>query len=91
EASRETGAAFGDSALIYGLKDGRKELLTKANKADKEKKNPIIADSYIGELNLGFEFSRLSELAHKVNSGKLSEQEIDRIVNYRDPNMDSAV
>ncbi|RXZ71090.1 hypothetical protein EPT53_02185 [Fusobacterium necrophorum] len=91
EASRETGAAFGDSALIYGLKDGRKELLTKANKADKEKKNPIIADSYIGELNLGFEFSRLSELANKVKSGKLSEQEIDRIVNYRDPNMDSAV
>ncbi|MCI7680945.1 MAG: hypothetical protein MSP55_01825 [Fusobacterium necrophorum] len=91
EADREAGAAFGDSALIYGLKDGRKELLIKANKADKEKKNPIIADSYIGELNLGFEFSRLSELANKVNSGKVSEQEIDRIVNYRDPNMDSAV
>ncbi|WP_208604949.1 Fic family protein, partial [Rodentibacter genomosp. 2] len=82
---------LGNNALIYGLRDGRKELIDRANKADKEKRNPILADSYIGELNLGYEFSNLSKLADKARQGKVTQQDIDNIVYFQDPGADNAL
>ncbi|OOF65975.1 hemagglutinin repeat-containing protein [Rodentibacter sp. Ppn85] len=91
ETPKPQGTDLGNNALIYGLKDGRKELIAHANKADKDKRNPILADSYIGELNLGYEFSNLSKLADKVKQGKVSEQDIDRIATFQDLGADNAL
>ncbi|MCX2960374.1 hemagglutinin repeat-containing protein [Rodentibacter caecimuris] len=82
---------LGNNTLIYGLKDGRKELINRANQADKGKRNPILADSYIGELNLGYEFGNLSKLADKVKQGKVTQQDIDHIANFQDLGADNAL
>ncbi|WP_158005815.1 hypothetical protein, partial [Campylobacter pinnipediorum] len=73
ESPKSAQAELGDNALIYGLKYGRQELIGKANEADKEGKNPTLADSYIGKLNLGFEFANLTDFAKKLNKGEVTD------------------
>ncbi|GJJ80245.1 hypothetical protein PcPA57_09650 [Pasteurella canis] len=85
ESPREAQASLGDNALIYGLQQGRKELIAKANAADAEGKNAILADSYIGKLNLGFEFAQLSSFAKQVKSGNVTEQDIQEIASFNEP------
>ncbi|MDO5055236.1 MAG: YopT-type cysteine protease domain-containing protein [Pasteurella oralis] len=85
ESPRNAQADLGENALIYGLKHGRKELIAKANAADAEGKNAILADSYIGKLNLGFEFAQLSSFAKQVKSGNVTEQDIQDIASFNDP------
>ncbi|MFD1806853.1 YopT-type cysteine protease domain-containing protein [Pasteurella oralis] len=85
ESPRNAQVDLGENALIYGLKHGRKELIAKANAADAEGKNAILADSYIGKLNLGFEFAQLSSFAKQVKSGNVTEQDIQDIASFNDP------
>ncbi|OPA70590.1 hypothetical protein BB381_04335 [Campylobacter pinnipediorum subsp. caledonicus] len=85
ESPKSAKAELGDNALIYGLKYGRQELIGKANEADKEGKNPTLADSYIGKLNLGFEFANLTDFAKKLNKGEVTDADIDNIANFQDP------
>src|SRR3712207_8361210 len=47
--------------------------------------------SYIGDLNLGFEFSRLSDFAGKVNAGKVTDADIDAIANFKDLGAENAL
>ncbi|CAL7887860.1 Filamentous hemagglutinin family N-terminal domain protein [Fusobacterium necrophorum subsp. funduliforme] len=91
ESPKEAQTDLGNNSLIYGLKNGREELIHRANAADKQKKNAILADSYIGDLNLGFEFSRLSDFASKVNAGKVTDADIDAIANYKDLGAENAL
>lgn len=91
ESPKEAQTNLGNNSLIYGLKNGREELIHRANAADKQKKNAILADSYIGDLNLGFEFSRLSDFASKVNAGKVTDADIDAIANYKDLGAENAL
>ncbi|OPA76411.1 hypothetical protein BFG04_04815 [Campylobacter pinnipediorum subsp. pinnipediorum] len=85
ESPKSAQAELGDNALIYGLKYGRQELIGKANEADKEGKNPTLADSYIGKLNLGFEFANLTDFAKKLNKGEVTDADIADIANFQDP------
>ncbi|WP_078388027.1 hypothetical protein [Campylobacter pinnipediorum] len=85
ESPKSAQAELGDNALIYGLKYGRQELIGKANEADKERKNPTLADSYIGKLNLGFEFANLTDFAKKLNKGEVTDADIADIANFQDP------
>ncbi|TCP93501.1 hypothetical protein EDC44_1171, partial [Cricetibacter osteomyelitidis] len=91
ETAKEESVGFGDNALVYGLQKGREVLIHRANQADKAKRNPILADSYIGELNLGYEFSNLSKLADKVKKGQVTEQDIDHIAQFKDPAADNVL
>lgn len=84
ESPRAAQSELGDNALIYGLKYGRKELIAAANAADAEGKNAILADSYVGKLNLGFEFGQLSAFAKQVKAGKVSEQDIQELASFND-------
>ncbi|ANF60392.1 YopT-type cysteine protease domain-containing protein [[Haemophilus] ducreyi] len=84
ESPREAQSDLGENALIYGLQRGRQALISKANAADKEGKNAILADSYIGKLNLGFEFGELTKFAKQVKDGKVTEQDIQNIASFND-------
>ncbi|AKD37973.1 filamentous hemagglutinin protein [Pasteurella multocida subsp. multocida OH4807] len=84
ESPRAAHAELGENALIYGLKQGRKELIARANAADTEGNNAILADSYVGKLNLGFEFAQLSSFAKQVKAGNVSEQDIQEIASFTD-------
>ncbi|ANF61402.1 hypothetical protein A6037_00750 [[Haemophilus] ducreyi] len=84
ESPREAQSDLGENALIYGLQRGRQALISKANAADKEGKNAILADSYIGKLNLGFEFGELTKFAKQVKDGKVTEQDIQDIASFND-------
>ncbi|WP_198926717.1 hypothetical protein, partial [Campylobacter pinnipediorum] len=89
ESPKSAQAELGDNALIYGLKYGRQELIGKANEADKERKNPILADSYIGKLNLGFEFANLTDFAKKLSKGEtITDADIADIASFKDPGAD---
>ncbi|WP_101775382.1 YopT-type cysteine protease domain-containing protein [Pasteurella oralis] len=85
ESPRAAQSDLSENALIYGLQQGRKELIARANAADVEGKNAILADSYIGKLNLGFEFSQLSSFAKQVKSGNVTEQDIQEIASFNEP------
>ncbi|QNM49057.1 YopT-type cysteine protease domain-containing protein, partial [Pasteurella multocida] len=90
ESPRAAQSELGDNALIYGLKYGRKELIAAANAADPEGKNAILADSYVGKLNLGFEFGQLSAFAKQVKAGKVSEQDIQELASFNDTTLKNA-
>ncbi len=90
ESPRAAQSELGDNALIYGLKYGRKELIAAANAADAEGKNAILADSYVGKLNLGFEFGQLSAFAKQVKAGKVSEQDIQELASFNDATLKNA-
>ncbi|HED4414131.1 TPA: YopT-type cysteine protease domain-containing protein, partial [Pasteurella multocida] len=90
ESPRAAQSELGDNALIYGLKYGRKELIAAANAADAEGKNAILADSYVGKLNLGFEFGQLSAFAKQVKAGKVSEQDIQELASFNDTTLKNA-
>ena len=90
ESPREAKAQLGDNALIYGLKYGRQELIDKVNAVDPNRKNATMADSYIGKLNLGYEFEELTNFAKKVNKGEVTEADIREIANFNDPGAEHA-
>ncbi|KYM52652.1 hypothetical protein A2U07_05065 [Fusobacterium necrophorum subsp. funduliforme] len=90
ESPREAKAELGDNALIYGLKYGRQELIDKVNAVDPNRKNATMADSYIGKLNLGYEFEELTNFAKKVNKGEVTEADIREIANFNDPGAEHA-
>ncbi|HEY4534024.1 MAG TPA: hypothetical protein VIG61_07715, partial [Fusobacterium sp.] len=90
ESPKEAKAELGDNALIYGLKYGRQELIDKANTADPERKNATMADSYIGKLNLGYEFAELTNFAKKLNKGEVTEADIKEIAEFNDPGAEHA-
>lgn len=79
---------LGDAPLVYGTRDGRRGIVDVGERSPNTK--PIVADGYIGKLNLGYENIQLTEFADKYAQGKLTPEDIDKLSAFREPALDNS-
>lgn len=79
---------LGTLPLVYGTSKGREELVKTGEKSPN--KNNNVADSYLGELNLGMDFIQLGEFSKKYTNGTLTENDLEKIINFKDSYFDNS-
>lgn len=79
---------LGTLPLVYGTSKGREELVKIGEKSPN--KNNNVADSYLGELNLGMDFIQLGEFSKKYTNGTLTENDLEKIINFKDSYFDNS-
>lgn len=87
--AESTSGKLGEIPLVYGTLRGR-EALVKAGENSPNKNNNV-ADSYLGELNLGLDFMQLGVFARKYTEGSLNDADLNRLIYYKDDYFDQSM